>query len=94
MIRSIRSKALSKALAHDDWSGVKACHILKLKSVLPRLSKAASLGDISGMYGFHKYEVCRSAKAKRYALWVDARWRLLFRFRDGGIEDLEYVNYH
>jgi toxin HigB-1 len=29
-----------------------------------------------------------------YAVTVRADWRVIFRFRDGGADDVDYVDYH
>jgi toxin HigB-1 len=61
--------------------------------LLAALDAATSLGDLSPLksVGLHKLKGDRKGQ---WAMTINGRWRLCFRFRDGDAWDVEIVDYH
>ncbi len=61
--------------------------------MLAILDAATSLADIGSLrsVGLHKLSGNRSGQ---WAVTVNARWRICFRFSDGDAHDVEIVDYH
>jgi len=36
----------------------------------------------------------KGADKGRWAIWVNANWRLTFVFREGNVDDVDYEDYH
>ena len=92
MICSIRHKGLKRLHEQDDPRGVMAEHVVKLRDILARLDAARTVTDMD-MPGFRLHPL----KGRFKGLWavtVRANWRVIFRFDDGGAEDVDYVDYH
>ena len=61
--------------------------------LLAALDAATSLGDLSSLksVGLHKLKGDRKGQ---WAMTINGRWRLCFRFRDGDAWEVEIVDYH
>lgn len=57
------------------------------------LDAATSLGDLHalGSLGLHKL---RGTRKDQWAIKIDGRWRVCFRFEDGDADDVEVTDYH
>jgi proteic killer suppression protein len=92
MIRTIRHKGLRRLLEDDDRSKLAADLVDRLEELLSVLSEANVLDDLAlPSYRLHP----RRGELKGfYAITVRANWRLIFRFEDGDVFDLDFVDYH
>jgi proteic killer suppression protein len=61
--------------------------------LLAALDSATSLKDLSPLksVGLHKLDGDRKGQ---WAMTVNGPWRICFRFEDGGVYDVEIVDYH
>jgi toxin HigB-1 len=92
MIRSFRHKGLRRLYERDDPRGVIAEHAAKLRDILARLDAARAVGDMD-LPGFRLHPL----KGERKGLWavtVRANWRVIFRFADRDVADVDYIDYH
>ena len=92
MIISFKHKGLESFFHTGHLAGIQPIHRRRLREVLTVLNAATSpqdlkrpswrthrlLGDLDGFY----------------AIWVQANWRLTFRFIEKDVELLDYVDYH
>ena len=92
MIRSIRHKGLRRLYEHDDARGVMAGHAEKLRDILARLDAAGTVEDLD-LPGFRLHPLKGELKGY-WAVTVRANWRIVFRFAEGEILDVDYVDYH
>ena len=92
MIQSIRHKGLKRLYENDDASGVSPEHVNKLRNILARLNAAHTVADMD-LPGFRLHPLKGELKGF-YAVTVRANWRMIFRFADGHVEDVDYVDYH
>lgn len=92
MIRSIRHKGLKRLYEEEDARGVIAEHIPKIRNILARLDAATSQEDMN-LPGFCLHALKRNYKGF-WAVTVRANWRVIFRFAEGGAEDVDYLDYH
>ena len=92
MIRSIRHKGLKRLYDDDDPRGIDSQHSVKLRDILARLDAATSIQDMQ-LPGFRMHAL----KGDRRGFWavtVRANWRVIFRFENGDVLDVDYVDYH
>jgi proteic killer suppression protein len=91
MIRTIRHKGLKRLFEQDDPSGVNTEHADKLRDILATLHAAPAVAhmDLPGL----RLHPLKGQLKGFWAVTVRANWRVIFRF-DGGVEDVDYVDYH
>ena len=92
MIRSIRHKGLKRLYEDDDSSGVNPDHAGKLRNILARLDAARTVADMD-LPGFRLHALKGDLRGF-HAVTVRANRRVVFRFADGGADDVDYVDYH
>ena len=91
MIHSIRHKGL-KRLYEDNPRGVIAEHVVKLRDILVRLDSASTVADMD-LPGFRLHPLKGEFKGF-WAVTVRANWRVVFRFAERDVADVDYVDYH
>ncbi len=92
MILSIRHKGLKRFYEDGDSRGVIGEHVAKLGDILSRLDAAAAIGDLE-VPGFRLHPL----KGNRRVFWavtVRANWRVVFRFVERDVLDVDYIDYH
>jgi toxin HigB-1 len=92
MIGSIRHKGLKRLYEDDDPRGVMAEHVDKLRDILARLDAARKATDMD-VPGFRLHPLKGELKGS-WAVTVRANWRVIFRFADPNVFDVDYVDYH
>ncbi len=92
MIRSFRHKGLRRLFEQDDPRGVNPEHAEKLRDILATLHAAPSVAHMD-LPGFRLHPLKGELKGF-WSITVRANWRVIFRFEDGGAEDVDYVDYH
>lgn len=92
MVRSIRHKGLRRLYENDDPRGVVAEHTEKLRDILARLDAAERVQDMN-LPGLRLHALKGELKGT-WAVTVRANWRVTFRFLDGEVRDVDYVDYH
>jgi toxin HigB-1 len=92
MICSIHHKGLKRLYEDDDPRGVMAEHAVKLRDILARLEAARTVADMD-MPGFRLHPLKGGLKGL-WAVTVRANWRVVFRFADRDVFDVDYVDYH
>jgi len=92
MIRSIRHKGLKRLYQDDDPRGVIREHAAKLRDILARLDAAGTVSDMD-LPGFRLHPLKGELKG-HWAVAVRANWRVVFRFAEGDVLDVDYVDYH
>ena len=92
MIRSIRHKGLKRLYEDDDPRGVIVEHAEKLRDILVRLDAAGDVSDMD-LPGFRLHPLKGELKGF-WAVTVRANWRVIFRFADSDVLDVDYIDYH
>ena len=92
MVRTIRHKGLKRLYEEDSPRGVLAEHVEKLRDILARLDAAQSVKDMD-LPGFRLHPLKGDLKGF-YAVTVRANWRVIFRFADADVFDVDYIDYH
>jgi len=92
MIRSIRHKGLKRIYEDDDSRGVVREHVEKLRDILARLDAAGTIADLD-VPGFRLHPLKGEYKGY-WAVTVRANWRVIFRFAERDVLDVDYVDYH
>ena len=88
-------RGLKRFILHNDQRGIVPGHASKLRSLVDSLKNARSVKDIKNRT---LHTICASYLRRPkdcYAVNVSAQWRLVFDFsKKGGVDRVDYVNYH
>jgi proteic killer suppression protein len=74
----------------SPFRGLDADAAHELLAVLDAATSLADIGALSSV-GLHELKGSRSGQ---WAITVNRRWRICFRFSDGDAHDMEIVDYH
>ena len=78
--------------ADDDRRGVNPEHVEKIARVLARLDVSMRPEDLD-LPGFRLHPLTGDL-AGYWSVTVRANWRIIFRFEDGNVTDVDLVDYH
>lgn len=92
MIRSFRHKGLQRLFESGKAGGVRADHLRRLRFLLAALDTACAIADME-VPGFGLHPL-KGRQAGRWALSVNANWRLTFELRDRDVYAVDYEDYH
>ena len=92
MIKTFSHKGLEEFFYQGSKKGIQPKHAIKIEDILDRLEGARSIHDMSYPgAGLHLLE------PKHEGVWsvrVSGNWRITFKFRDGDVYDVDYLDYH
>lgn len=92
MIKSFVHKGLAKFFETGSTAGIQEKHAAKLRLILMQLDSATVLEDVN----FHGANL-HPLKGNMRSLWavkVSGNWRITFRFENGDVYVVDYVDYH
>ncbi|HEY1723599.1 MAG TPA: type II toxin-antitoxin system RelE/ParE family toxin [Magnetospirillaceae bacterium] len=92
MIKSIRHRGLRRLYEADDRRGVAAEHVEKLAAILAQLDRAAMPDDMA-LPGL-KLHPLKGDMAGFWSVTVRANWRIVFRFEERDVADVDLIDYH
>jgi proteic killer suppression protein len=92
MIVSIRHKGLKRLYESDDRRGLNPQHAGKIALVLGVLDVASTIDEIN-IPSFRLHPLTGDLKGF-WSVTIRADWRIIFRFEDGNVFDLDLVDYH
>ena len=92
MVKSFRHKGLKKFPEAGLASGIQPRHAKRLRMQLAALDTAHVIEDMD-IPGFRLHPL-RGSDQGRWSIWVNANWRVTFKFRDGHAYVLNYEDYH
>ena len=92
MIQSIRHKGLRRLYEHDELRGVRPEHAERLRDILARLDAASTVEDME-LPSLHLHALKGDLRGF-WAVTVRANWRVIFRFEEGAVLDVDYLDYH
>ena len=79
-------------MERGDARRIRADHRETVRDILARLNASAAPGDMN-LPGFRLHPL-KGNRAGFWAVTVRANWRVVFRFEDGHVVDVDYVDYH
>jgi proteic killer suppression protein len=91
VIRSIRHRGLKRLYDQGDAGGLFAEHVAKLRDILARLDAASSTVDMD-LPGFRLHALKGDFRGF-WAVTVRANCRVVFRFDNGDVVDVDYLDY-
>ena len=92
MIVSFRHRGLKALYDGRTARRVAPEHVRKLTDILAALDRSRGPEGMV-LPGFRLHEL-KGRQKGRYAVSVSGNWRVTFRFEDGSVVDVDYVDYH
>lgn len=92
MIESFRHKGLRALFERDDRRKVRADQARRLATILSALDVAETLDDLNRP-SFRLHPL-KGDYAGHWSVWVNGNWRVVFRFENGHVLDVDLVDYH
>ena len=92
MIRNFRHKGLAALYLDDQSKGVQQAHVKRLRQILILLDTAATPEDMNAP-GLRLHPLKGDLQGA-FAVSVSGNWRVTFRFDEGDVVDVDYVDYH
>lgn len=92
MIRSFSNRALKRLYESDDGSRLPPDMVLRCSLILAKLDVAITPEELDlPSYRLHPLKGDRKGQ---WAVTVRANWRIVFRFENGDVYDVDFVDYH
>lgn len=92
MIESLKHQGLRQLFEDDSARGVNPDHVTKLEVILTVMNTAQDIGDLD-VATFRLHPLTGNLKGF-WSVTVRANWRVIFRFEDGRVWDVDLVDYH
>ncbi len=92
MISNIRHKGLKLFFENDNSSKLQPHHVEKFRRILYRLDEAETIDDLN-IVGWVLYPLSGDMK-DLWAVKVNGNYRITFRFDEGNVFDVDYIDYH
>lgn len=93
MIRSYRSRWIEVIAAGKAPKGFPADLLRGARQKLAFLNAAERLEDLRVPPG-NRLEVLKGDRAGQHSIRINDQWRIVFRWSDGGADDVDIVDYH
>ena len=92
MIKSIRNRALKRLYERGDVSRIRPDQLPKVRYILDVLNAARTIDNMK-LPGFDLHQLSGNL-AGFYSVKVNRNWRIIFRFEDGDVSEIDYLDYH
>ena len=92
MIKNFKHKGLKKLYETGSKQGVKPEHATRLRLILARLDASVVAEDMN-LPGLGLHPLKGSLK-NFWSVSVSSNWRVIFRFDNGNVTDVDYSDYH
>jgi toxin HigB-1 len=92
MIRSFRHRGLKALYDGRTMRRVAPEHVERLRDILAVLDRSRGPDDMN-LPGFRLHRL-KGKLEGHYAVSVSGNWRVTFRFQEGHVVDVDYLDYH
>ena len=92
MIKSFRHKGLDRFFRLGSPKGIQAKHAQKLADILDLLNAATQISDMN--YPGSGLHPLKGRLQGMWAVSVSGNWRVVFRFENGHVDQVDYLDYH
>ena len=92
MIVSFRHKGLKQLFERGNRRGVNPQHVAKIENILAVLDIAQKIEDVD-VHSFRLHPLTGDLKGF-WSVTVRANWRVIFRFENGNVFEVDLLDYH
>lgn len=92
MIQTFRHKGIAHFFRTGNTRGIQATHANRLRLILTVLNQATHIKDLK-LPGLRLHTL-RGDRKGYWSVSISGNWRIIFRFSDGAVYDVELIDYH
>ena len=92
MIESFRHKGLKKFYEEDDSRKLPPAMVERIRDILTALDAALAVEELNRP-SFRLHPL-KGALKGNWAVTVRANWRIVFRFSNGAVSDVDFIDCH
>lgn len=92
MIKTVKNKALRKYIFDGDKSKINPKHLTRINQVVSVLHSAKSINSIA-LPGMNLHSL-KGELENYWSVSITGNYRLTFKFENGDIFELDYIDYH
>ncbi len=92
MIKSFRHKGLQRFFLDGTKKGIQPKHAEKLADILDLLDAASEIRDMR--FPGSDLHPLKGDLRGFWSVRVSGNWRIVFRFENGDVFDVDYIDYH
>ena len=92
MIESFKHKGLKKFYEEDDSRKLPPEIVERIRDMLTALDAALAMEELNRP-SFRLHPL-KGARKGSWAVTVRANWRIIFRFSNGAVTDVDFIDYH
>lgn len=92
MVKTFRHRGLERMFQSGDASRVRADQVKRIADVLAHLDTALRPADVD-LPGYRLHPLKGNQKGY-WSVSISGNWRIVFRFEDGDVFDVDLVDYH
>jgi len=92
MIENFKHRGLKRLFEKGDESGFSREHLDKINTILGLLNISSTVQELN-LPGFRLHKLSGVLKGF-WSVTVRANWRIIFRFENGNVQDVDFVDYH
>jgi proteic killer suppression protein len=92
VIENFRHKGLQRLYAEDDRRKLPADMVDRIRRILAALDAAATIEALN--QPTLRLHMLKGDLKTFWAITVRANWRIIFRFEDGNVLDVDFIDYH
>ena len=92
MIINYKHKGLELYALRGDRSKLQQHHVQKIKTILSRLDVIKNIQEMN-QPGYYLHQLGGDL-SDYYSIRVSGNYRIIFRFEDGNVYDVDYLDYH
>ena len=92
MIENFQHRGLKRLFEKGDGSGFNAEHLDKINNILGLLNLAENIQELNAP-GLRLHKLTGDLKGF-WSATVRANWRIIFRFENSSVKDVNFIDYH
>ena len=92
MVKSFRHKGLQRFFLDGTKKGIQPKHAEKLADILDTLDAASEIRDMR--FPDSDLHLLKGNFRGFWSVRVSGNWRIVFRFENGDVFDVDYIDYH
>lgn len=92
MIRTFKHRGLKRLYESDNSRGVLSQYVPKIRRIIFALDNATDIKDMD-LPGFRIHPLSGNLK-EFWSVTVSGNWRIIFRFKNSDVFDVDLVDYH
>ena len=92
MIEGFKHKGLKKFYEEDDSRKLPPAMVERIRDILTALDAALAVEELNRP-SFRLHPL-KGALKGNWAVTVRANWRIVFRFSNGAVSDVDFIDYH